>query len=151
MIDPAADVEKTFTDYEEDTDITFGHVHVDERSGWNGRTLAELNVPGDLIVAMIVRDGKGIIPTGAVRLAAGDTLILGTHGFTSREWALEEERVPAGSRLIGIPLESLPLSSRQRILLIRRGLKTLIPTGSSVIKEGDHLVHLKDAEHFKKG
>lgn len=64
---------------------------------------------------------------------------------------LEEERVPAGSRLIGIPLESLPLSSRQRILLIRRGLKTLIPTGSSVIKEGDHLVHLKDAEHFKKG
>lgn len=33
MIDPAADVEKTFTDYEEDTDITFGHVHVDERSG----------------------------------------------------------------------------------------------------------------------
>lgn len=151
MIDPAADVEKTFTDYEEDTDITFGYVHVDERSGWNGRTLAELNVPGDLIVAMIVRDGKGIIPTGAVRLAAGDTLILGTHGFTSREWALEEERVPAGSRLIGIPLESLPLSSRQRILLIRRGLKTLIPTGSSVIKEGDHLVHLKDAEHFKKG
>ena len=151
MIDPAADVEKTFTDYEEDTDITFGHVHVDERSGWNGRTLAELNVPGDLIVAMIVRDGKGIIPTRAVRLAAGDTLILGTHGFTSREWALEEERVPAGSRLIGIPLESLPLSSRQRILLIRRGLKTLIPTGSSVIKEGDHLVHLKDAEHFKKG
>lgn len=150
MIDPASDVEKTFTDYEEDTDITFGHVHVDEHSGWNGHTLAELSVPSDLIVAMIVRDGKGIIPTGAVRLAAGDTLILGTHGFTSRKWALEEERVTAGSTLIGLPLESLPLSSRQRILLIRRGLKTLIPTGSSIIKEGDSLVHLKDAECFKK-
>lgn len=73
--------------------------------------LGRAQCPGDLIVAMIVRDGKGIIPTGAVRLAAGDTLILGTHGFTSREWALEEERVPPDRASLAYPWSRFPFQA----------------------------------------
>jgi cell volume regulation protein A len=146
MIDATADVGKTFTDYTEDTNVTFGKVHVNDSCGWAGKTLLELNLPTDLIVAMILRRGGMVIPTGATKLEPGDTLILGTHDFQGGSWTLEEEIATEGTYPLNTPLAELSLGKNQRILLIRRGPLALIPSGTSVLKEGDILVHLKENE-----
>ena len=76
MIDPTADVLRTFNDYQEDSDIHFIKLHVDAGHPWCGQSLSQLRLPGDLLVAMIVR-GDGVeVPTGDTVLEPGDLLVL---------------------------------------------------------------------------
>ncbi|XOQ53636.1 MAG: Potassium/proton antiporter [Succiniclasticum sp.] len=143
MLGPSDEVEKTFTDYEEETDLNFGHVYVGPDSGWAGKTLAELRLPSGLIAALLLRQGGMVPPTGDTRIEPGDTVILAAHGVTSREWALEEEVARADTHPLGQPLQDLPQTGRRRILLIKRGLQTLLPNGTTKLQAGDILVSLQ--------
>ncbi len=40
-----------------------------------GKRLAELNLPGEIVLAAILREGKIVIPRGETRLAAGDKVL----------------------------------------------------------------------------
>ena len=43
-------------------------------------------------------------------------------------------------KFAGLPLSRIPQAHTQRIILIKRGIDTLIPTGSTVVQPGDILV-----------
>lgn len=141
MIDPGADVGQTFTDYQEDSDISFIKLHVDAEHVWRGKTLAELRFPKDLLAAMVVRGEEVVVPTGDTVLEAGDLMVLAARGFDDRgHVALREVVVERGARCANRPLFEVSWTHGDRVILIKRGISTIIPTGATVLEVGDILV-----------
>lgn len=141
MIDRSDDVAKTFNDYQEESDVSFIKVHLAAAHPWCGRTLRDLTLPGDLLVAMILRGGQALVPDGDTTLQAGDLLVLAARGFVDRApLTLREYEVDRGSRWAGVTLADMDLPDRQRVILIRRGVETMIPAGRTVVQAGDVLV-----------
>ena len=144
MIDEHGDVSKTFTDYQEESDISFIKIHLGPGHPWRGRALRELMPLKDLLVVMVVRGERTIVPNGDTRLEEGDLLVLAAYPFEEREHLrLSELTVERGHRLANRTLAdiaSAPNSPKYLIVLIQRGQETVIPTGSTVILPGDVLI-----------
>ena len=141
MLDPTADVGRTFNDYQEDSDIHFIRLRVAPGHSWQGQTLSQLRLPGDLLVAVILRQGQLLTPTGATVLEAGDVLVLAARSFQDqKQLVFQEVPVEKHHKFAGLPLSRIPQAHTQRIILIKRGIGTLIPTGSTVVQPGDILV-----------
>ncbi|MEE0800521.1 MAG: potassium/proton antiporter [Gemmiger sp.] len=144
MIDHGADVGRTFTDYQEDSDIDFIKLHVDDRHPWKDRELRDLQLPPDLLVAMILRDGGMVIPTGKTRIEAGDLMVLAARSFEDNEHlVLREVVVEPGHRWAHRSLSQIPQANANRVILVKRGIDTLIPSGNTVLEPGDILVMVK--------
>lgn len=141
MIDHAGDVGKTFNDYQEESSIDFIKVHLDQDHPWAGHPLRELPLPGELLVVMIARGGENIVPRGDTVLMPGDLLVLAAQAFEDREsLSIQEIAVEKGHRWQGRQLRQLGLPSHTLVILIRRGLDTIIPSGDTVVLAGDLLV-----------
>ena len=141
MIDHTADVSKTFNDYQEESDIDFIKIHLDKNHPWNGKTLKELPLPSDLLVAMIARKEETIVPNGSTVLLPGDLLVLAARAFEDREnLFLQEIVVEKGHKWVGRSLRQIPTRSDTLIVMIKRGNETIIPGGSTILQAGDTLV-----------
>lgn len=141
MIDHTADVSKTFNDYQEESDIDFIKIHLDKNHPWNGKTLKELPLPSDLLVAMIARREETIVPNGSTVLLPGDLLVLAARAFEDREnLFLQEIVVEKGHKWVGRSLRQIPTRSDTLIVMIKRGNETIIPGGSTILQAGDTLV-----------
>ncbi|MDF3142477.1 MULTISPECIES: TrkA family potassium uptake protein [unclassified Streptomyces] len=55
------------------------------QSGAVGRLLGDIRLPEGTVVATIVREGQPTVPDPAIRLAAGDELLLVSHSATEQE------------------------------------------------------------------
>ena len=148
MLDPTADVGRTFTDYQEDSDVHFVKLHLDPAHPWCGQALSQLRLPSGLLVAMIVRGKEEVeVPTGDTVLEPGDLLVLAARSFEDREHlTLSEVVVERSHRFANRPLSQIPQAHDNRVILVKRGADTLIPTGSTVIKPGDILVMAQSAK-----
>lgn len=141
MIDASSDISRTFTDYQEDSDIHFIKLHIQKEHSWCNQSLSELCLPTDLLVAMIVRENQLMIPTGATHLLSGDLLVLAARSFEDRDHlALREVIIENGHRFANRSLSQLSLPNTKRIILIKRGMDTIIPEGNTILKPGDILV-----------
>ena len=146
MIDHTADVSKTFNDYQEESDIDFIKIHLDKNHPWNGKTLRELPLPSDLLVAMIARREETIVPNGSTVLLPGDLLVLAARAFEDREnLSLQEIVVEKGHKWVGRSLRQIPTRSDTLIVMIKRGNETIIPGGSTILQAGDTLVIAQSA------
>lgn len=141
MIDRNEDVAKTFSDYQEESDIDFIKIHVEQGHRWCGKTLSQVAMPSELVVAMVMRNGNTIVPDGNTELQAGDLLVLAARAFEDREnLSLHEVNVERGSRWANRALSEITLPRGRIVILVRRGVQTMIPKGRTVIKPGDVLV-----------
>lgn len=146
MIDKNADVRKTFNDYQEESDIDFIKIHLDKNHPWNGKTLRELPLPSDLLVAMIARKEETIVPNGSTVLLPGDLLVLAARAFEDREnLFLQEIVVEKGHKWVGRSLRQIPTRSDTLIVMVKRGNETIIPGGSTILQAGDTLVIAQSA------
>ena len=148
MIDLTADVGRTFTDYQQDSDIHFIKLHVNPHHIWCGKTLSQLQFPTDLLVVMIIRQHEIIIPTGDTLLESNDLMVLAARSFEDRaHLCLREIVVEGGKQYVNRPLSEIPQAHVDRVILIKRGIDTIIPTGSTVVKAGDILVVTQSAKN----
>ncbi len=148
MTDRDADVGKTFTDYQEERDIDFVEVRLGPDHPWSGRTVSQLSLPAELLVAMVDRNGTCIVPQGDTELKEGDRLVLAARSFEDQEHLnLREVPVERGSKWAGHPISQFSSTKPRLIILIKRGLETVIPTGSTVIRPGDVLVVAEPEEN----
>ena len=146
MIDHTADVSKTFNDYQEESDIDFIKIHLDKNHPWNGKTLRELPLPSDLLVAMIARKEETIVPNGSTVLLPGDLLVLAARAFEDREnLFLQEIVVEKGHKWVGRSLRQISTRSDTLIVMVKRGNETIIPGGSTILQAGDTLVIAQSA------
>ena len=147
MIDYSADVGRTFTDYEEDGDIHFIRLNIAEGHHWAGQSLYQIRLPQDLLVAGIIREGKMITPSGNTKLICEDVLVLAARSFDgNNNFTLQEVVVERGQRFHNHKLSEIPQLETNRVILVKRGVDTLIPSGNTVIKAGDILVFAKQEE-----
>lgn len=141
MIETGSSVLKIFSDYEETTDLRLIRISIDEHSSWTGKTLAELNLPDNLLVSGIERQKKSLAPSGESRLVSGDCLILAGRNAGSREEGrLREEKIEEGDRRIGRALKELDGSQIPLILCIERQGRFIIPGGETILEKGDVFV-----------
>lgn len=141
MIDQAGDVSKTFNDYQEESDIDFIKVHLGPGHPWNGRTLQDLPIPPDLLVVMIARGQETIVPHGGTILQTGDLLVMAARAFEDRETlSLQEVVVERSHKWCGRSLSEVSVPRNCLIIMIKRGLDTIIPDGSTRLEAGDILV-----------
>ncbi len=147
MTDLNADVGKTFTDYQEERDVDFVEVRLGPGHPWCGKTVSQLCLPGELLVAMVDRSGACLVPRGDTALQEGDRLVLAARSFEEQEHLnLREVPVERSSKWAGHPISQFSNTKPRLIILIKRGLETVIPTGSTVIQPGDVLVVAEPVE-----
>ena len=141
MINQISDINHTFNDYQEDSDISFIKIHLDNAHSWCQQTLEQLRLPAELLVSMIIRGDQIVIPTGQTMLEAGDLLVLAGRNFDDREHlVLREIVVEKQKQYANKTLSQIPQMHSTRIILVKRGMDTIIPSGKTEIKSGDILV-----------
>jgi len=130
---------KKITEYAREEGIHFIKVHLDQSDGWAGKAVRELGLPQGIIVAVIQRGEQVLVPRGDVVLRPGDALVLGAkpYGKDDSHIDLKEivlrRRHPWNGRLV----RELDISRKTILIAVRRGEKTLIPTGGLKLLEGD--------------
>ena len=140
MIDPNADIMKTFNDYSGGTDMLFGRVPVTTDSAWAGREIRTLGLPRNLLIALVMRNGERILPRGSTVLQPGDEVITMTRGFEDTDTFLIEKKVKVDSRRVGSRIADYP--GKGLVVMVRRGEENIIPNGDTVLQAGDKLVIL---------
>ena len=140
MVDPKADIMKTFNDYSEAAEMNFGRVAITPDSSWAYKALHDLNLPRNVLIAMILRNNEKIQPTGEFVLEPGDEVITLTHGYKDTAASLYEKTVKVNSRRVGRPISEHP--GKGLVVLVRRGEENIIPSGDTILHAGDRLVIL---------
>ena len=144
MIDEKSDINKTFTDYQDDSDVSFVKLTLSSTNPWCNHSLKELAIPKDLLIVSIIRNQNTIIPNGNTILKENDILILAAKSFSDDENTnILELLITKSSKLINTKISQANLSKNQLIILIKRQNTTIIPTGNTKIKLNDKLVIIK--------
>lgn len=141
MIDTSADLRHTLNDYQEDSDISFIKVQLCEDHSWANKSLQQLNLPSELLVAMIIRNEDILVPTGQTVLMPCDLLVIAAREFDDQEnFILSEIVVDKQKLYANKKLSQISQLNERRIILIKRGVDTIIPSGQTLIKPGDVLI-----------
>ena len=140
MVDPKADIMKTFNDYSEDTGMNFGRIAVTADSNWAGKAIKELELPRNVLIALVLRGGERIQPSGDTLLQPGDEVITLTRSYSDETLSLYEKTIKPDSRRVGQRIADYP--GKGLIVLVRRGEENIIPGGDTILRAGDRIVIL---------
>ena len=146
---------KKRTEYGYEEDMHFIKVHLDEGDPWVGKTIAQLTLPKEIIIAAIKRKERIIIPRGNIELHAEDTVVLGAEPFEEHEHInLKEIVLKKQNPWTGLKIKELDISRHSVIVLVKRKNKALIPYGNMVLQEWDHVflytkLHLTSAHDIE--
>lgn len=144
MIDEHADVLRTFTDYQEDNDIAFIKISVGKNHEWESKRLKEIPLPPEILVVMIMRGEKNMVPNGDTQIQEGDLLVIAAREFEDREnLELREVAVDKAHKWKNKTLSEAKLPEGTLVVLVQREGQTIIPSGNTVIQEGDLLVEAR--------
>ena len=122
-------------------DLRFIKLQVCGGDSWENKEIRELDIPGALYIAAIIRQGEMVLPKGTTQLLRNDILIL-TGALAGKDWDLElkeivlKENHPWNGELI----RDLSISRQSYIVCIQRGTDLLVPDGNERLKAGDVLV-----------
>ena len=141
MINADGDVMKTFTDYSDESKIHFIQSVVGENHPWKDKTVREINLPPDTLLALILRENAKLAPSGNTKLRLGDVLILcAMEPDQISGISLVEKQVKQGGKLDGRTIAQVSKDPNTLVILVRRGQENLIPRGNTLLKGGDVLV-----------
>jgi voltage-gated potassium channel len=145
---------KRLSEYAGEQDIQFIKIQLQKRDSWVGKAIKDLELPHDMIIAMIRRGREQLIPGGDVVLKDNDILVLGASAMKDgkhidlKEIVLRKQN-PWNGRLIS----ELDISRQTIIVMIKRNGTMLIPKGDLMLLEGDHVIlysqsYIADAEQI---
>ncbi len=139
MIDDGENVMRTFNDYSDENAVQFIRLKVYENGTWAGSMIKDIEIPQGLLIALIKRDGKSLIPYGGTTLLAGDEIVLSGVGFSDDKSRIFHE-ITIESDRHGKRVHELDLPRGDLIILIKRDGEVLVPNGQIELKEDDVLV-----------
>lgn len=140
MIDHNEDVMKTFNDFSESEDISFGVITINETDNWNGKLIKELLLPSGFQITMLIRGENRMVAKGQTRLQAGDKVIICSPSVPEEETAsLTEHPLSKNSKWAGKTVKEYPYKDGRFLVMIKRGEEHIIPNGKTVLHEGDIL------------
>ena len=146
---------KKKTEYGYESDMNFIKVRIGQNDKWLGKRIADLNLPEGVIIAIIKRREKAIIPRGDIVLQEKDSLVIGAAPFEEYEKInLKEIVLKSQNPWTGLRIRDLDISRHAVIVLVKRMDKAMIPNGNMVLKEGDRVFvytqqHLPDENEIE--
>ena len=122
-------------------DMQFIKIELKENDEWVGKRVCELGLPQHVIMAMIKRDDRNMIPRGDFLLMEDDVIIFGAepYGDEHEEIHLTEMVLREDNPWVGKRIRDLDISRHSIIILIKRKNKVHIPNGNMVLQEWDHV------------
>ena len=121
--------------------MQFIKIPVKENDVWEGKRVGELGLPEQVIMAMIKREDRNMIPRGDVMLMKNDVVILGAepYGDENDEIHLTEIVLREDNPWVGKKICDLDISRHSIIILVKRKNKVRIPNGNMVLQEWDRV------------
>lgn len=122
-------------------DMQFIKIELKENDDWVGKRVCELGLPQHVIMAMIKRENRNLIPRGDVLLMEDDVIIFGAepYGDEHDQIHLTEMVLREDNPWVGKRIRDLDISRHSIIILVKRKNKVQIPNGNMVLKEWDHV------------
>lgn len=80
LVDNESTVLKTFNDYKEEKCTEIKEVNVLENNEWVDKTIMDANIPEEILIVMIKRNGEIVVPKGSTTIKSGDTLVMVSNG-----------------------------------------------------------------------
>lgn len=133
---------KRMNEYGREEEIHFIRIELQPGDAWVDKTVAELDLPARVILSIIQRNDRPLIPRGDMMLKVRDTLVLGAESFLDKEQhiALKEIILKKNNPWIGKRIRDLNISRHSVVVLIKRHKKSLIPTDSFILRESDTVI-----------
>ncbi len=123
-----------------EVDMQFIKITVKETDQWRGKCVNELDLPADVILTVIKRGERILVPRGDIKIMPDDVLVLGAEPFDTEEnITLKEIVLQKKSPWVGLPIQQLNISRHSLIVMIKRGSKIIVPNGNTVLRMGDRL------------
>ena len=147
LIDNNESVLKTFNDYKEDKSTRLIEFTIDEHNIMANKTIMDANIPEDILVVMIKRNGDVFVPNGSTEILPGDILVLSGNKLNQfndykeeKSTTLTEVSVEEKSILANKSIREAEIPDDILIVMIKRKGEILVPNGNTVILPGDILV-----------
>ncbi len=132
---------KSLAEYSEEADIHFITLKISEKHPWESLSVKKVSLPPGLILVVVCRGNKAIVPRGNTILKAGDQLVLGAESYKDEIGIrLKEVILRKEHPWVGNMIQDIRFSRNTLIVMIRRRDKVLIPGGMQVLKAGDQVV-----------
>lgn len=147
LIDNEESVFKTFNDYKEDKSTSLVEFTIDEHNIIANKTIMDANIPEDILVVMIKRNGDVFVPNGSTEVLPGDILVLSGNKLKhfneyheDKSTTLTELSVEENSSLINKSIKDANIPDDVLIVMIKRKGEVLVPNGNTIILPEDILV-----------
>ena len=103
----------------------------------------------NMLLAVLVRNGKTSVPHGSTRLQPGDTAVLCTEGVSELpDICLKEIKITADHRWCGRTLSQGEMKNNTLVIMVKRGDRVIIPNGSTQILAGDVVIVYMKSKNF---
>ena len=76
LVDNNTTVLKTFNDYQEEKSTMLLEYNVPKSSKWINKTIMDAEIPDEILIVMIKRNGQVIVPKGSTEILENDILVL---------------------------------------------------------------------------
>ena len=63
-------------EYQATGEISLKEIQIDKFHDWNGKCIADLNLPDDILIAMLKRGEENIIPRGKTTIQENDIVVI---------------------------------------------------------------------------
>ncbi len=144
MIDDSNDVFKTFTDYQEESDVRFIKLHMDEDHLWVGKKISEIAIPKEFLIVLIVRHRKELIPHGNTVIQQDDLIVIAAQEYNDdRSLMMQEVFIDQHHPWSYQTLKQISLEKGNLVMLVKRNGTSVIPDGNTVVLPDDLLIIVK--------
>ncbi len=136
-------------------DVHFIKIRLVKEDKWVGQKISQIDLPAGVIIAIVKRNEKHLVPRGDLVLQEDDRIVLGALPFKDQESIrLKEVVLEDNNPWTGMQIKDLDISRHSIIVLVKRGNKSLIPNGNMVLQDEDkvylythlHLTHANEID-----
>ena len=132
---------KRIAEYGQEADVHFIRIHLTARDPWVNKSIAQLHLPERVIVAVVQRNQRVLVPRGNLVLRQDDVMVLAAESFQDKEHIrLKEIILQKNNPWNGQRIRDLDISRHSVIVLVKRKERVLIPNGNLILREGDMVI-----------
>ena len=132
---------KRIAEYGQEADVHFIRIHLTARDPWVNKSIAQLHLPERVIVAVVQRNHRVLVPRGNLVLRQDDVMVLAAESFQDKEHIrLKEIILQKNNPWNGQRIRDLDISRHSVIVLVKRKERVLIPNGNLILREGDMVI-----------
>lgn len=132
---------KRIAEYGQEADVHFIRIHLTARDPWVNKSIAQLHLPERVIVTVVQRNHRVLVPRGNLVLRQDDVMVLAAESFQDKEHIrLKEIILQKNNPWNGQRIRDLDISRHSVIVLVKRKERVLIPNGNLILREGDMVI-----------